>query len=202
MTMGYTFLYGLINFAILAAALFFIGRKLVPKMLNGHRTQVEESLRSAEAAAENAKTLLAGMEETNAAAEQERAGILSAAQDAAAAKKEQTEAAIEKAVAELKADNEKAHSYQTKSARTALTRDTMEEVIAQASVMLADEKYADARDRMTERLIDRAEKKLHITRGDLMAFQEKGFIPVEMHGVTETPDRHRQSEGCHPSRTA
>ena len=94
-----------------------------------------------------------------------------------------------KAVDELNADNEKSLQYQTKSARTALTRDTMEEVITQAAVLLADEKYADARARMTERLIDRAEKKLRITRGDLMAFQEKGFIPVEMHGVTETPEK-------------
>ena len=189
MTTGYTLVYGLINFAILATALYFIGRKLIPKMFGGRRAQVEESLQAAEAASANAKTLLEGIEQTNASAEKECAGILSAARESAAAEKERAEAVSRRAVEELNADNEKSLQYQTKSARTALTRDTMEEVIAQASVMLADEKYADARDRMTERLIDRAEKKLHITRGDLMAFQEKGFIPVEMHGVTETPER-------------
>ena len=131
MRMGYTLIYGLINFAILATALYFIGRKLVPKMLGGRRAQVEESL-------------------------------------PAAAEKERAEALSRRAVEELNEDNEKSLQYQTKSARTALTRDTMEEVINQASVLLADEKYADARARMTERLIDRAEKKLHITRGDLM----------------------------------
>ena len=189
MTTGYTLVYGLINFAILATALYFIGRKLIPKMFGGRRAQVEESLQAAEAASANAKTLLEGIEQTNASAEKECAGILSAARESAAAEKERAEAVSRRAVEELNADNEKSLQYQTKSARTALTRDTMEEVIAQASVMLADEKYADARDRMTERLIDRAEKKLHITRGDLMAFQEKGFIPVEMHGVTETPEK-------------
>ena len=189
MTTGYTLVYGLINFAILATALYFVGRKLIPKMFGGRRAQVEESLQAAEAASANAKTLLEGIEQTNASAEKECAGILSAARETAAAEKERAEAVSRRAVEELNADNEKSLQYQTKSARTALTRDTMEEVIAQASEMLADEKYADARDRMTERLIDRAEKKLHITRGDLMAFQEKGFIPVEMHGVTETPEK-------------
>ena len=56
MTMGYTFIYGLINFAILAAGLFFIGRKLIPKMFGGRRDQIEEALKSADAASENAKT--------------------------------------------------------------------------------------------------------------------------------------------------
>ena len=189
MRMGYTLIYGLINFAILATALYFIGRKLVPKMLGGRRAQVEESLQAADAASANAKTLLDGIDQTNADAEKECAGILSAARESAAAEKERAEAQSRKAVDELNADNEKSLQYQTKSARTALTRDTMEEVITQAAVLLADEKYADARARMTERLIDRAEKKLQITRGDLMAFQEKGFIPVEMHGVTETPEK-------------
>ncbi len=189
MRMGYTLVYGLINFAILATALFFIGRKIVPKMFGGRRAQVEESLHAADDASANAKTLLAGIEQTNADAEKECAGILSAARESAAAEKERAEAMSRKTLDELNADNEKSLQYQTKSARTALTRDTMEEVIAQASVLLADEKYADARARMTERLIDRAEKKLHITRGDLMAFQEKGFIPVEMHSVTETPEK-------------
>ena len=84
MTMGYTLVYGLINFAILATALYFIGRKLVPKMFGGRRTQIEDSLSAADAAAENAKTLLSGVEATNASAEQERAGILNTAREAAA----------------------------------------------------------------------------------------------------------------------
>ncbi len=189
MTTGYTLVYGLINFAILATALYFIGRKLVPKVFGGRRTQIEESLCAADAASENAKTLLAGIEATNAAAEQERAGILTAARETAAEEKERAEAASRKAVEELNADNEKALQYKTKTARTALTRNAMEEVIMNAAALLADDSNAQARARMTERLIDRAEKRLHITRGDLMAFQENGFIPVEMIGVEETPEK-------------
>ena len=135
MRMGYTLIYGLINFAILATALYFIGRKLVPKMLGGRRAQVEESLQAADAASANAKTLLDGIDQTNSDAEKECAGILSAARESAAAEKERAEALSRRAVEELNEDNEKSLQYQTKSARTALTRDTMEEVINQASVL-------------------------------------------------------------------
>ena len=191
MTMGYTLVYGLINFAILATALYFIGRKLIPKMFGGRRTQVEEALKSAEEASANAKTLLAGIDATNAAAEQERSGILSAAREAADAEKQQADAALQKAVAELNDDNEKILQYEKKSARNELTRDALEEIISQAAVMLADDSHADARSRMTERLISRAEERLHITRGDLMSFQEKGSISVEMRGVDEAPQEHK-----------
>lgn len=185
----YTLLYGLINFAILAVGLYLVGKKLVPKIFGGRRDQVVEQLKAADEAQENAKELLAGIETANRKGEEDCAGILNAARTSAEAETRRAEAADQKAAEDLNADNEKSLQYQTKSARTALTRDTMEEVITQAAVLLADEKYADARARMTERLIDRAEKKLRITRGDLMAFQEKGFIPVEMHGVTETPEK-------------
>ena len=188
-TFHYTLLYGLINFAILAVALYFVGKKIIPKMFGGRRTGIVDQIKAADDAEEKAKELLAGIETANQKGEEECAGILSAARESAAAEKERAEAMSRKTLDELNADNEKSLQYQTKSARTALTRDTMEEVITQAAVLLADEKYADARARMTERLIDRAEKKLRITRGDLMAFQEKGFIPVEMHGVTETPEK-------------
>ena len=83
MTTGYTFLYGLINFAILAAGLFFIGRKLIPKMLGGRKTQIEEALKSADEASANAKILLSEIDGVNAAAEIERADILDAARQAA-----------------------------------------------------------------------------------------------------------------------
>ena len=53
MTMGYTLVYGLINFAILATTLFFIGRKLVPKIFGGRRDQIVEDLKNADSAVEN-----------------------------------------------------------------------------------------------------------------------------------------------------
>ena len=192
MPKGYTFLYGLINFAILATALFFILRKLVPKMFGGRRTQIEDALRGSEEASVNAKALLTGIDGTNASAAAERAEILKEAQKTAEEKREQAEDILERTVRELKADNEKSLLYQKQTARIALTREAMDEVVAQAGTLLAEEKNAEAREKLSERLIHRAEEKLHITRGDLMAFQEKGFIPVEMRGVKPASEEHQK----------
>ncbi|MBQ9663768.1 MAG: F0F1 ATP synthase subunit alpha [Oscillospiraceae bacterium] len=189
-TFHYTLLYGLINFAILAVALYFVGKKIIPKMFGGRRTGIVDQIKAADDAEEKAKELLAGIETANQKGEEECAGILSAARSAAEADEERTEAADRRAAEEMTAENEKALQYQKHTARTELTRDTMDEVIAQAAVLLGDDSHAAAREKMTERLILRAEKKLHITRGDLMAFQEKGSIQVEMRGVTEPSEDH------------
>ena len=45
---GWTILYGIINFAILAAALYFIGRKMVANMISGRREKIVQELQSAE----------------------------------------------------------------------------------------------------------------------------------------------------------
>ena len=44
---GWTILYGLINFAILAAGLFFVGRKIAVKALSDHKERIEQDLKSA-----------------------------------------------------------------------------------------------------------------------------------------------------------
>ena len=45
---GWNIVYGLINFAILAVALYFIGRKLVVKGYRDHREKVERTLARAD----------------------------------------------------------------------------------------------------------------------------------------------------------
>ena len=51
---GWNIIYGLINFAILAAALFFIGRGIVKKGYRDHREKVKETLARAEESVKNA----------------------------------------------------------------------------------------------------------------------------------------------------
>ena len=39
---GYNIVYGLINFAILVAILYVVGRKTIPKIFGGNRQKVED----------------------------------------------------------------------------------------------------------------------------------------------------------------
>ena len=63
---GWTIGYGLINFAILAAVIFWIGRKMLPKMLNERRARIEEALKEAEEAKERARGLRGELEDSDA----------------------------------------------------------------------------------------------------------------------------------------
>ena len=76
---GWTILYGIINFAILAAALYFIGRKLVKNMISGRREKIVQELQSAEDAKLRAAELRESLKDSDqrreAQAEEIRRGL-------------------------------------------------------------------------------------------------------------------------------
>ena len=55
---GWNMIYALINFAILAAGLYFVGKKIVAKMYADHRKAVEEEIEHTARSVENAGSLL------------------------------------------------------------------------------------------------------------------------------------------------
>ena len=56
---GWNIFYGLLNFAILAAALYFIGWKLVVKMFKSRRDRIADELEQAKQAKEKAENIRA-----------------------------------------------------------------------------------------------------------------------------------------------
>ena len=76
---GWTILYGIINFTILAAALYFIGRKLVKNMISGRREKIVQELQSAEDAKLRAAELRESLKDSDqrreAQAEEIRRGL-------------------------------------------------------------------------------------------------------------------------------
>ena len=104
---GWNIVYGLINFAILAVALYFIGRKLVVKGYRDHREKVERTLARADETAVEAKNLLDAIPDAMAAGERACGEILT---EARAAAEENSRLAREKLAAEekrLAAENDK-----------------------------------------------------------------------------------------------
>ena len=175
----YSLVYGLINFAILATALFFIGRKLVPKIFGSRRNQIAADLESAEQAEKNAAGILAEMEPANRKAEEELAAIREEGRKAAEEEERKAQALDEKSAGEIRADIDKSIQYQTRSLRHELTGKVMDEVIAQAAQLLSGEEHRPARERMTERLIARAEQGIEITRGELLNIRDRGKVSME-----------------------
>ena len=81
---GWNIIYGLINFLILAAGLYFVGRKLVIKGIKDHRDRIVGDLERSAAGHENAKQLLDSIEPENASAAAECGQILKQARESAA----------------------------------------------------------------------------------------------------------------------
>ena len=80
---GWNIFYGLLNFAILAAALYIVGRKIVVKMFRTRRDRIADELERARQARENAAALQDDLNTSGAEAEKLRRQIISDAEDRA-----------------------------------------------------------------------------------------------------------------------
>jgi len=190
---GWNILYGLINFAILAGALFFIGKKIVVKAIRSHRDGVTEGLAKSAASLENAKTLRESIAQANARGESERADILTAAQQAAAAGSVRAEAADRAQAAAIAADAEKDMQLEKRAARLKLSAEAAGRLTGEAAALIRAPEYAPARETMKERLVQLVEQKLTITRGELGSYRSKGSVPVRISAAeTPNPDRVRR----------
>ena len=184
---GWNLFYGLLNFAILASVLFFIGKKLVPKMLGGRQDQIKGDLERSAAASENAGKLLNGIDDANAAGERERAEILDAARAAAEAGDRSAAETDRRSAAHIAGETEKESQLLRRAARSEMNHTAAAEIVTAAAEMIARPEYAAARTALTGKLVSRAERELRITKGDLAAFREKGSVAVELRAA-EAPD--------------
>ena len=179
--MGYNIVYGLINFAILAAGLYFVGRKLIPKIFGGNRKKIEDALNEADQAVEDAKSIHKEIEAASTRGAEECAEIIHNAEMTAEAEKQRALEADRRAADSVKTDTEKEIQYRTRTVRRALTREALDEVTARAAARMAEPQFLKARENLTETLIRQAEKELTITRGELNAYRErKGDVPIEL----------------------
>ena len=185
---GWNIIYGLINFAILAAGLFWIGKKIVPKMFGGRRQQLQEALQQAEQAEENAKTLLSGMEQANAEGAEERAGILSAARAMAAENEKKAAEEDRQTAAFLAGETQKEIQQLRRAARSELSHQAAADVVAAAAELLRRPERAQARQRLAERFVAYMKKNLSISAGELSAFGDRGRVDVDIRGAEPLTD--------------
>ena len=185
---GWNIFYGLINFAILAGALFFIGRKLVANMFRKHREEVSEGLEASEQAAKNAPLLL---EELPGREEQGRKALERIGREAEEAARQRRELAAKATGAELEAlareqagDEERYH----RALRRELNARAAEEICEQTARLLQKPEYAAARRGMEERFVSRMEKELRLTAGDRLRLLDGERLTLSLSAV-ERPEQ-------------
>ena len=182
---GWNIFYALINFAVLAGALYFIGRKLVVKSIRAHREKVSGDLQKSAASLENANKLLDGIGEEKARGESERGEILRQAGASAEEIHRASAEADRKSAEAIAAEAGKDLRRQAHQQRLSLNRKAAEEITAAAAVQIARPENAAARRRMAERFIDRLPERLHITPGDLSAVRSRGSIRLRVSSPEE-----------------
>ncbi len=169
---GWNIFYGLINFAILAGALFLIGRKIVKGMLQKHRDEVSQGLEDAEKAAKNAEELLRELPGIRAKGEE---AVKQIGRDAEEAARQSRALAAEEAageLAKLRRDAAGEEQRYQRALRRELNTKAAEEICAQAAQLLQKPEYAPARRDLEERFVRRMERDLRLSPGDRMRLME------------------------------
>ena len=182
---GWNIFYGLLNFAILAGALFFIGRKIVVKAIKAHQDKVQSDLKQSAESLENAKKLLDGIGQENAKAAEEREEILASARRAAEAGSSSAAAEDRRAVDHIAADARQDLEQQERGLRRRLNEKAADEITAEAAEQIKKPENAAARRALTEKYVSLMEEKLHITKGDLAGFRDSGSVKATLRSAEE-----------------
>ena len=177
---GWNIIYGLINFAILAAALYFIGRKLVVRGYRDHREAVEKTLAHVKESPEIVQRLYDSVPEKIAEGERACEEILDAAKAAAEEKSRLAREKDGEEAARLLAENEKTLCLTRANLRRELGGETAEKISSAAAALLAQERYAAARSALRKRQIEQFARDYTPYPGELCAFADEGAARISV----------------------
>lgn len=169
---GWNIFYALLNFAILAGALFFLGKGFAGKKYNDHRDKIAEDLERSAAAAENAAALTKAAEQLKIDGEKECRAIL-AAGDAGAEfagdLTEQVEGGIQLERQGLLFDR-----------RKKLNRSAADRLAELAEGLLHEPRWSNAIRRFENGCADRLGKAFALSAGELAKLSARGGLHARL----------------------
>ena len=177
---GWNIVYGLINFAILAVALYFIGRKIVSKGYRDHRGKVEKTLERAEETAKEAQSLLDAIPDVRAAGERACDEILDAAKAAAEENHRQARQKDAEEATQLAEENDRTLQRTRANLRRSLGIETAESIGEAAAALLVQERYAPQRLALCQKQVDAFAAGYKPYPGELESFLEEGIARISV----------------------
>ena len=150
---GWTIYYALINFAILAAALYFIGKKIVIDGYKKYRDGVAAEIAKAESAQLDAAAVIDSAKAVETAGEAERSEILAEAAAAAEKNAAAAQAWNDEYLREMKEGTVQEREQLRKSMRREVSRTAAAGITAAAADLIRDDKFAEARKRLSAKFI-------------------------------------------------
>ena len=193
---GWNIFYGLLNFAILAAALYFIGWKLVVKMFKSRRDRIADELEQAKQAKEKAENIRAGLEKARADGDAQGEAIIAKAKETAKRSSEEARRADEKSAADIAAGARSDAEQIDYELRRKLTNSAAGEVTEAAAQLMSAPEYGERRAALTEKFVAELKDAIQVTPADKVRLYETGEVsavlwseqPLEQETVDEIRD--------------
>ena len=177
---GWNIFYGLLNFAVLAAILYFAGRKMVIKMFKGRRDRIAGDLERAQQARENAAALQDDLNASGAEAEKLRRQIISDAEDRARENSLREQDGDQAAADEVLRETSRENRHEMYDARRELTDMAADSVTAAAGRLLSGEDRAKERAQLKERFIEYLEHELNPSVCDLARAERGECVHIQI----------------------
>ena len=193
---GWNIFYGLLNFAILAAALYFIGWKLVVKMFKSRRDRIADELEQAKQAKEKAENIRAGLEKARADGDAQGEAIIAKAKETAERSSEEAHRADEKSAADIAAGARSDAEQIDYELRRKLTNAAAGEITEAAAQLMSAPEYGERRAALTEKFVAELKDAIQVTPADKVRLYETGEVsavlwseqPLEQETVDEIRD--------------
>ena len=193
---GWNIFYGLLNFAILAAALYFIGWKLVVKMFKSRRDRIADELEQAKQAKEKAENIRAGLDKARAEGDAQGEAIIAKAKETAERSSEEARRADEKSAADIAAGARSDAEQIDYELRRKLTNAAAGEITEAAAQLMSAPEYGERRAALTEKFVAELKDAIQVTPADKVRLYETGEVsavlwseqPLEQTAVDEIRD--------------
>ena len=168
--------YGLLNFAILAAALYFIGWKLVVKMFKSRRDRIAGELEQAKQAEENAENIRAGLEKAREEGDAQGEAILAKAKETAERSSLAAKAADKKSAEDIAAGARNDVEQIDYELRRKLTNAAAGEITEAAAKLMSSSEYGARRAALTEKFVAELKDAIQVTPADKVRLYETGEV--------------------------
>ena len=193
---GWSLVYNLINFAILAAVLFFFGRKIVLGKYNSHRDTIQSDLKKSADSLENVKNLNAQREAAAAAGAEECAGILADAGKLAEDNSRKSEQEDEASAAHLRSKAQKELGHEAIRLRRELKEQAADDIAGAAGALIGKDENVAARERLAAQFVTWFCDQLQISRGDAVSFRDAQSVSLTVRAAAEPAEETVEKIRC------
>ena len=174
------FLYSLINFLILFGALFFLTRKLIPKMFRSRQDRIRDDLQSADDARAEAERLGEDIARANAEGEAVRSALLAEAESRARERSAAAEAARAEEVGALRLAQEQSEEQLRAEMEQRVRRETIRRVAAAASETLQEDRFSEARQGLTDSFIEQIKELVAAMPSDILNMNDLKKLDISI----------------------